>query len=423
MNLAIQGPAATDVAPEDERKVLTIEDAVAALKIVLKLPHERDYYTLLLWAGQSYVLKLLTTVFYVGFHGPTGSGKTTGVESCVAISKDGQVLGSCTESYLRDELHDGKTVGITEVDRLITRSEAIATLLRNGYRPGAEYGFKVPSGEKSWERVRRSVFGPKVFDFNTSIDGHIQNRSILIEMQRDASVDRVLDAEDKVVHLAPVKAWLTADAEKAMQQWAPERAQALRKNQAFREKLKELRAEFPRDIGIAATMMTVAKVFGWNIVNTIFEIVKNRSVVEEYGEEMEVAEAILALTTRMGDEELQTDKVLGRLNDHRRTLGLRSMSPQQFAANLKVLGFRKGETWYKATTKPFRNQSVIRPYPILESLARLAQPERPTQAASDVADAPNAPNAPVPTAPHGSPSASVIGGTEQAADVSTPARA
>ena len=57
-----------------------------------------------------------------------------------------------------------------EADKLIQKYPAIASLLRNGYRRGVYYGFKVPAEGKKWDTARRSLFGPKAFDFHTFLE-------------------------------------------------------------------------------------------------------------------------------------------------------------------------------------------------------------------------------------------------------------
>ncbi len=263
---------------------MTPETAIEQLKRILNLPDQRDHVALLVWAGQTHIVDLFESVFYLGFHGRTGSGKGTAVETCVHLSPDGILVGTGTEAYLAARLDEGKTVGIEEADVLMKKNETIEGLLRNGYRRGAKYGKMVPKGKAGWEAQEFDIFGPKVFDYHASMSAHILGRSVSIAMRADNSVDRALDAERKAVHASPVRTWLEGEARMARKAvWTKERVDALWEDPLFRERVAGMGGKWGRDHVISAIMLTVCEVFGWDLGGMLRDVMIRRKTLDEYG--------------------------------------------------------------------------------------------------------------------------------------------
>lgn len=342
-------------------------DAIERLRKVLSLPDERDYVALLTWAGQTHIVDLLESVFYLAFHGRTGSGKGTGVETSVHLSPDGILVGTGTEAYLAARLDEGKTVGIEEADILMKKSETIEGLLRNGYRRGAKYGKMVPKGKAGWEAQEFDIFGPKVFDYHASMSAHILGRSVSIAMRADNSVDRALDAERKAVHVAPVRTWLEGEATRAREAgWTKERVDALWEDPSFRERVAGMGGKWGRDHVIAAIMLTVCEVFGWDLAGMLRDVMANRKTLEEYGLG---AEALGILKEDFIDNPEWTypfDRLHQAVNDRRKQLNLRGVSAKALSAALQDLGFEKdGPLYYKERERgEHRGKMVLMPWEI-----------------------------------------------------------
>lgn len=344
-------------------------DAIKRIGIVLGCPDEVDYARILIWGGQAHIVDLLESVVYLGFSGRTGSGKGTAVESCILLTPDGEVLGSTTEAYLASVLDEGKALGLEEVDKLLTKNPVIASLLRNGYRRGVSYGFMLPAAKgKGWERANRSIFGPKVFDFHSSLGTHLLGRTVVIEMKTDNSVDRAMDAEKKRIHLAPVRMWLESEARLAKENWTRERVATMWDDPVFRQRVKRMGGKWGRDHIVAATMLTVCDVFGWDLDDMVRRIVSSRKTIDEWGEEAEVIDAILEGATTEEDNEIPVEYLLLSVNDKRHSFKLNAMTPRRLSSILKDLGFEKGDTYYKSKSGTCRDKVVVRPYPLLEEL-------------------------------------------------------
>ena len=303
------------------------ETAIEQLKRILNLPGQRDHVVLLVWAGQTHIVDLFESVFYLAFHGKTGSGKGTAVETCVHLSPDGILVGTGTEAYLAARLDEGKTVGIEEADILMKKNEMIEGLLRNGYRRGAKYGKMVPKGKAGWEAQEFDIFGPKVFDYHAGMSAHILGRSVAIGMRADNSVDRALDAERKAAHAAPVRAWLEGEADAARKRgWTKDLVDALWEDPQFRERVAGMGGKWGRDHVISAIMLTVCKVFGWDLSGMLQDVMVNRKTLDEYGLGAEALD-ILKVSFRDDPEWIFPFAELHQaVGDRRKQLNLRGVS-------------------------------------------------------------------------------------------------
>jgi hypothetical protein len=269
--------------------------------------------------------------------------------------------------------------------------------------------------KERWVPRERSIFGPKSFDFHTRLDPHLLGRTVVIDLSPDNGIDRALDAENKARHLSGVREWLAREAKKAKEKWTPEKVRARWDSPEFRARVACMGGEVGRDHVIAATLLFVSDVFGWNFEDAIQVIIRGRRRFEEQGEESEVAEMILALTPRGSDGavevvepdfEIRTDALLTAINDERKGMGQIAMSRHRLRDVLLDLGFRSGsENWRKSTAGENRNRWVIRPGGLISKLKEAAEVR---QSGSEVqrtdgalesygendANAPHAPHAP-----------------------------
>lgn len=369
-----------DLAAQKEVKTMDLDKALATIARVLRPVDPRDSFSILAYGAQGNLVDILESVFYLGFKGPTGSGKGTGVEAATALIPGGEVLGATTEAYLATVLDEGKSIGIEEADQLLKKNPAIAALLRNGYRRGVFYGFKVPVEGKKWETARRSLFGPKAFDFHSFLDPHLLGRTLVVAMRPENDVNLALDAEHKGRHLAPVLLWLKAKAEEAKSNgWSRERVAALWDTPEFRQRVARLGGKAGRDHVIGANLLLICDAYGWNYEAEIRRLVADRKTLQEFSDEAEVAEEILTWWRESGGPGviLPTESLLFRINDRRASLKLRSMTPQRHGAILRDLGFEKGPvsdpeaTWVTEKKGEQRNKSVLRPHALIQELTRL----------------------------------------------------
>ena len=387
---------------------MDLEGALGTIGRVLRPVDPRDTFSVLAFGAEAHLVPLLESVFYLAFKGPTGAGKGTGVEVAILLTPDGEVLGSTTEAYLATVLDEGKAIGIEEADKLIQKNPAIASLLRNGYRRGSFYGFKIHVEGKKWETARRDLFGPKAFDFHSTLESHLLGRTIVVMVRPENDVDLAMDAERKARFLAPVRLWLERLARrhtgKDARKYARKRVEALWDDPAFRARVKGLGGKTGRDHVLGANLLLICDLLGWDYEDEVRRLMATRKTLEEFSEEAEIVEAVLTWWRENGGKgELPTDDLLGRINTVREsTKDPRRLTPRGLGTILRDVGFEKGRvadsaaTWIKATQGGYRDQWVLRPTtPLIEDLTQMAQvAQGDGQTGSEVA--PDAPLEPLP---------------------------
>ena len=387
---------------------MDLKGALGTIGRVLRPVDPRDNFSILAFGAEAHLVSLLESVFYLAFKGPTGAGKGTGVEVAILLTPDGEVLGSTTEAYLATVLDEGKAIGIEEADKLIQKNPAIASLLRNGYRRGSFYGFKIHVEGKKWETARRDLFGPKAFDFHSTLESHLLGRTIVVMVRPENDVDLAMDAERKARFLAPVRLWLERLARrhtgKDARKYARKRVEALWDDPAFRARVKGLGGKTGRDHVLGANLLLICDLLGWDYEDEVRRLMASRKTLEEFSDEAEVVEEILTWWRENGGKgELPTLDLLGRINTVREsTKDPRRLTPHLLGTILRDVGFEKGRvsdpgaTWVKATAGEDRDQWVLRPTPsLIEELAQMAQmAQSDGQSGSEIA--PDALQAPLP---------------------------
>jgi hypothetical protein len=349
-------------------------DLAEALAIVTRIVKTKDPvgpYAILAAAAQDWAVDLLTSVFYVGFKGRTGSGKGTAVESTILLTRSGEILSNATPAYLNDLFNSGNTaVGFQQADKTIQKDETVKAILLNGYRRGASSGIMVPASEgRGWVRSKLDIFGLKVYDFPVTIDTHLLSRSVVLDMETDNSVDRALDGEDKAEALAPVRLWLEAQSIRIKQKWTRARVAGLRQDRRFRSRVAALRGVHGRDHVIGAALLLVSDLYGWDQEEASRQLLSRRRQVEDFSQEEEVHTYLEGLWDGTPDFLVTFDSVLEGLNEKRGRARLDGFSSRGLSSLLQDLGLRKdsGE-WFKPTSGPMRKKWVVKPGRLLAEI-------------------------------------------------------
>ena len=359
---------APEVAGSSAQPCGSLQEAVSQISQIVKTKSPLGPFVILAGAAQDWIIDLLTSVFYIGFKGRTGSGKGTGVESTILLTRKGIILSSASAPYLNHVFNQGNTaVGFQQADKTIARNEDLKAILLNGYRRGATTGIMVPAPKgRGWEPSNLDIFGFKVFDFPVTIDTHLLSRSIILEMDTDNSVDRALDGEDKAEALAPVRLWMEAQAARVKDQWTQGRVASLRRDPKFRERVKGLRGTHGRDHVIGANLLLISDLFEWNLEQEIREIIGNRRQVEDFSKEERVRTYLEKVWDGSPDFTLTFDGLLEGLNEKQAKGGQDYFSSRGLSAVLQDLGFRKDtEEWERPTSGTHRKVWVIRPHRVL----------------------------------------------------------
>ncbi len=328
---------------------LTFEGAVEKLKLLEVLPREQDYLLQLLWAGHSHLIDLFNGSVYLGFKGVKGSGKTTATEISIHLARDGELLSDTSDAYLSTVLDSGKTVGLDEADRVLWAHKhgMISSLLRSGYTRGAAYGLKewVPGEGKEkggWQTVRRSLFGPKVFNFHSTLEAALLSRTLVIDMEPCDDSGMAVRNLFKEKFLWTVKEWLKQGSSEALRDWTRETVEELMLSEEFLREVEALPALTGRDYQLGSILLATAKVLGWDLGGLVARILEGRRTLDEFSDEAHVASRLLD-SWEGGQEFVPTMDVLEAVNDERARTKQKPMYRDRLSEVLKELGFRKGK--------------------------------------------------------------------------------
>ncbi len=336
---------------------LGVEGAVERLKLLEVFPQEQDYLLQVLWSAHSYLIDLFNATVYLGFRGPKGSGKTTATEISTYLARDGELLTDTTDAYLSTVLDDGRTVGLDEADKVLRahRQGMIASLLRSGYTRGLDYGLKewVPgdgNGKGSWGTVRRSLFGPKVFNFHSNLEAALLSRTLVIDMEPCDDSDMAVRNLFKGKFLGTVKEWLKQGSSEALRNWTREAVEKLMLSEDFLREVKAMPALTGRDYQLASILLATAKVLGWDLGDLLARVLEGRRTLDEFSDEAHVASYLLdCWDGKKAEVFVPTMHVLETVNAERDRAKQRPMHGNRLGEVLKELGFRKGKggNWVK----------------------------------------------------------------------------
>lgn len=337
---------------DDIIEAMDIEQAVNLLKKVEVFNSGEDYMKQLLWAAHTYFIDFLDATIYLAFRGGRGSGKTTATKISANLAKKGEMLTDTTEAYLSTVLHEGKTVGLDEVDQFLSarRHTLIPTLLRSGYTRGAFRGYKewIPSkkkgGKGEWTTVKLSLFGPKVLNFKANLEPALMSRTMVIDMEPCVDSDVAINNLFRRRFVLPVKKWLLHQVLSVKGEWTKEKVDELMDSEEFRKEVRALPGTCGRDFQIGAILLATSKIVGWDMNDLICSILKERKTLDESSIEYEVLDY---LGSMQPCGFLPTSQILEGLNRIRREKNLRGLSPPKLAEALKDLGFRKGDDYIR----------------------------------------------------------------------------
>src|SRR3990172_9728955 len=327
------------------------------------------YLSVVLGASQDHIIELLESGFYLVFGGGTGTGKGTGIRASMALTRNGQVLGTASPAYLRDVVgdntHPNRSIGASEFEVLLKENPQLLALVRNGNRRDtAEIGLKMPAG-KGWENVTVNVFGFKAVDFHDSMDSHILGRAIGWDMDVSKDLDVAMDAEYLADLLAPVRRWLERRAQVILQRWTREHVKMLWDSKEFRSRVRGFENSYGRHGVMAAVLLLIEELFVFGAAERIRALMNSREPeLSELAQEVQEAIVELAGEDVRPDSELAENAVLARVNEDR--AGRKLPPRRSIKAGLRDHGFNsKGQDWImgrKNRSGLNRGKTVILPY-------------------------------------------------------------
>lgn len=191
----------------------SLPDVIDLEKRCLRLNSELDYVAINIGLALSYVQDLLpksSRIFYVGFRGPRGSGKTTATTFCSRVAYKGRKIEGVTFASLAAACEEGETLCIDEFDAQSARCCELDAILRQGIALDASYMKMVPGQGRSWERCRIPVSGVKFLNWRYPIDDALQQRILVVEMAPNASTRMIVNDEAMERFASPLRVWFDA---------------------------------------------------------------------------------------------------------------------------------------------------------------------------------------------------------------------
>lgn len=329
-------------------KALDYEKAKASLAQVVRFPRPSDYDAFLLSVAQTYILDRLDKVWYIAFVGSMSSGKTTATKVWAYLADRTYHVATVSAAAIVAIMQKARGLTIDEVDATLKRGERdlVEALLRQGIERGQPYVkmMEVVQGGRR-QHVLQGVptFGPKAFNYRGKLEDALTSRADLVEMRRAKDPALRRRARRYREQLAPLKAWLEWEAEKALAGWSHERVHEYEASEEFVARSDALRVELDRTGEIGDLMLLVGKVMDWSVERVIQERLDTMAMAIEEPIVEEVQEEILKMVEqaeyKVGEEwRIPKAALRGQLDLARKDRGERSIWGNDLAAALRELG-------------------------------------------------------------------------------------
>jgi len=278
----------------------TLSDIVALEKNLIVLEDANDYVGLNVGIGLSYILDLLpktSDIFYVGFSGPKGSGKSKATRFCALVAHKGIKVEAVTFPALAHACSEKMTLCLDEIDGQGERCPELITLLREGISLDAKYIKMIPAEGKDWENKLVPCGGMKFINWNNtnSIDSAFLQRILVIKTTPHASNRVILNNESPEEYTTPIRQWFESQSRLVHERWNAEKVQALVKDTdgSIERAMVRVASTVPRQLQKSIWMLVVARIYGWDIESTIRALVEKQPDEDVFEEHKQLAREII----------------------------------------------------------------------------------------------------------------------------------
>jgi hypothetical protein len=276
---------------------MSLSEIIRLEKKLLNFNDERDYIGVNIGIGMTYILDLLprtSRIFYVGFSGPKGSGKSTATSFCARVCKNGIKLEGVTYPALADACKDGRTLCLDEFDAQSEKCPELETIVRQGIDLDAHYWKSVPDGKGGWMRDDVPCGGMKFLNWRNPLDDALLQRILIIKMAPGATTRMIVNNEAPQRFTAPIQCWFHAQSALAREVWTSEKVQDLIEDKEDRltKKLDRLLGKIPRQTQKGFWMLVVCEIFGWDFDDTIKNLIEKQPEDEAYEDYREIVAEI-----------------------------------------------------------------------------------------------------------------------------------
>jgi len=354
MPLGVGSSPLDDGADLDKICGASFGDVIAQEKHLLRFSDELDYIGMDIGIALTYIIDLLPTssrIFYVGFSGAKGSGKSTATSVCARLCKDGIKLEGVTYSALAHACKKKMTLCLDEFDAQSEKCPELETIVRQGITLDATYLKSVPDGKGRWIQDNVPCGGMKFLNWRNPIDDALLQRVLVIKMAPSASTRMIINNEAPERFTIPIQCWFAAQSAKVHENWTLEKVRELVEDRDghITKKLDDLLSKVPRQMQKAFWMLIICEIFGWPLDDTIKHLIEKQPEDEAYEDYLELVAEIYNLKKELkkDDGSIIMDLVgfkkdmAGRINDKHLTV-LKSKGALSWTGLRQECGFIEG---------------------------------------------------------------------------------
>lgn len=314
----------------------------------IRFKDDIDYVTFNIGIGLSYIIDLIPPddrIFYVGFRGPRGAGKTSATRFASKIARDGLHLASVTLPALVSACSERKTLCIEEFDAQSARCPDLDYIVRGGVALDAIHYMMVPDG-RGWKREPVPIGGMKFINWKDPIDDALMQRVLVIDMAPNATTRMVINNENVAYFTTPLQIWFMAQSASAHRRWTSETVAELiaDTDHHLERKVDAIASVVPRQKQKAFWMLAVCEIFGWDFDAAITELIRRQPEGEDYSDFKElVVELYLQKRELLDGRGERSEPVVVSLVDFKQDITERANTRR--LDPLKVKGRQGTLTW------------------------------------------------------------------------------
>jgi len=276
----------------------TLSDIVALEKNLLNLDDANDYIGMNVGVGLSYVIDLLpetSRIFYVGFSGSKGSGKTTATQFCTLVSCKGIKLESITFPALAHACMEKRTLCLDEFDAQSERCPELDAIVRQGISLNAKYVKMIPAEGKDWDNMLVPCGGMKFLCWKNPIDEALAQRILTIKMSPNATDRVIMNNEAPERFSTPIRLWFEHESRLVHERWTKDTVRALIEDAdgSLERQLSRVATSIPRQKQKTLWMLIVAKLYDWDIEGTIRTLIEKQPDDDLFEEHKQLAREIV----------------------------------------------------------------------------------------------------------------------------------
>jgi hypothetical protein len=402
-NLVLTSDGSAPAIDLEHLKSMSYDEIRDIFKRHIYFENEVTYDEVLLIVNQTRLKEILPpeVLANLAFIGDYSAAKTYSTRLAVFLA-DGQMLEDLTEAYLYNltDTHRGITVGIDELDSLITKYPHVEATVRYGNRWNATRG-KMDAKGRSHEGKEQNIGGPKFFNAQEELDAALMSRALKTKMVRHTSGEMIREKALGFPNMWPIRLWLQMKCEEALKSWDREKVITLMRSKEFTTEFNTIleRIKIPRageiiqivlvighvlkDVGFpinnildhylggtehSTEQMAIYKGITMKVHDQIVKILTEKKAREPILKNAVGAELRLLVNVdrddvdlKSGDLVIKPEALYAAFAKRLRDTSGEVMKASQWYNVLSQLGFAKGRNWEKFTKRgtSLRNKWVL----------------------------------------------------------------